>query len=95
MGLNDLLVEINYLTERINEAVKILIPVNNYLLKVGQNLNENAGIDLFEPEDALNREFSIDLFVVPLEDKAAFLLNQAKIKEITSQLTEDINKLQG
>lgn len=93
MGINDLLVEINYLAERINEAVTILIPINEYIVKVEKNINENAGFDLFPLEDVLNREYSIDLFVVNLEDKVQFILGQPKIAKLLVQLSEDIEKI--
>ena len=93
MGINDLLVEINYLAERVKEVTSILGLVNEYILKVEKNIKEHANIDLFSEEDALNREFSIDLFVVNLEDKVQFLLAQPKMIDLTSRLTEDIGKL--
>ncbi len=93
MGINDLLVEINYLAERINEAVTILIPINEYIIKVEKNINDNADFDLFPLEDALNREYGIDLFVVNLENKVQFILDQPRIAKLLVQLSEDIEKI--
>lgn len=93
MGLNDLLVKINYIVARIKEDAIVLGHVNEYIQKVDENLNNNANIDLFPMEDMLNREFSIDLFVVPMENKAQFLLNQPKVVAKATELSESVNNL--
>ena len=93
MGINDLLLELDYLAQRVKEASELLRRVNDYVQKVEKNVLENADLDLFSDEDALNREFGIDLFVVNLQDKVSFVLNQPKIISITSQLSHDIELL--
>ena len=53
-----------------------------YIANVELINRKNARIDLFHIEDRLNRELGIDLFVVGLEDKINFLLNQSRIATI-------------
>lgn len=56
--------------------------VKEYIATVELINRKNANLDLFQLEDKLNRELSIDLFPVHMEDKINFVLNQSRIIDI-------------
>ncbi len=56
--------------------------VKEYIANVELINRKNARMDLFNLEDKLNRELSIDLFPVNMEEKINFVLNQPRILDI-------------
>ncbi|GEM_PF-4562904 len=56
--------------------------VKEYIATVELNNRKNTNLDLFQLEDNLNRELSIDLFVIAMNDKINFLLEQPRIADI-------------
>ncbi len=56
--------------------------IKEYIATVEMINRKNAKMDLFQLEDLLNRELSIDLFTVNMEDKVNFILNQPRLLDI-------------
>lgn len=56
--------------------------VKEYITTVELINRKKASLDLLHLEDTLNRELSIDLFLVNMEEKVDFILNQPRIMEI-------------
>ncbi|MDD4526664.1 MAG: hypothetical protein PHF25_01345 [Candidatus Margulisbacteria bacterium] len=62
--------------------LELISVVKEYIANVELINRKNSSLDLFSLEDILNRELSIDLFVVALEEKINFLLDQPRIVEV-------------
>lgn len=62
--------------------LELISVVKEYIANVELINRKNSSLDLFSLEDILNRELSIDLFVVALEEKISFLLDQPRIVEV-------------
>ena len=56
--------------------------VKEYIANVELINRKNTNFDLYQLEDMLNRELSIDLFVIAMNDKINFLLEQPRIADI-------------
>ncbi len=56
--------------------------VKEYIANVELINRKNTNFDLYQLEDMLNRELSIDLFVVAMQDKINFLIDQPRIMSI-------------
>ncbi len=56
--------------------------IKEYIANVELMNRTNAQMDLFQLEDKLNRELSVDLFPIHMGDKINFVLNQPRILEI-------------
>ena len=56
--------------------------VKEYIANVELINRKNTNFDLYQLEDILNRELSIDLFVISMQDKINYLLDQPRIMSI-------------
>jgi hypothetical protein len=56
--------------------------VKEYIANIELMNRKNIKIDIFPLEDTLNRELSINLFDVSLNEKTNFILNQQRISEM-------------
>jgi hypothetical protein len=56
--------------------------VKEYIANVELINRKNTNFDLYQLEDILNRELSIDLFIVSMQDKINYLLDQPRIMSI-------------
>ena len=56
--------------------------VKEYIANVELMNRKNTNFELYQLEDILNRELSIDLFVVSMPDKINYLLDQPRILSI-------------
>ncbi|MEI7942887.1 MAG: hypothetical protein WCH76_06945 [Candidatus Riflemargulisbacteria bacterium] len=56
--------------------------VKEYIANVELINRKNTNFDLYQLEDILNRELSIDLFIISMQDKINYLLDQPRIMSI-------------
>ena len=58
--------------------------VCEYVTRVKLAYLRNCNIDIYNLEDKLNRELSMDLFAVSLNDKINCILNMPRVSQIAS-----------
>ena len=58
---------------------ELINTVKEYIANIEIINRKQSNIDLFSSEDKLNRELSIDLFVVSLSDKINYILNESRV----------------